>query len=63
MISAFILAALALFALIGVVGFLVCMVKDTSQLRRELRDMRIRDEKLRRYNMAAFKGTKDRFLS
>lgn len=27
------------------------------------RDRRIRDEKLARYNVTAFRGTKDRFLS
>lgn len=28
---------------------------------RERRDMRIRDHKLNRYNMAAFRGSKDRY--
>jgi hypothetical protein len=56
------LLAIACFIVVGLLTFAIRLLVDMARKRRLLRDLRIRDEQLRRYNMAAFTGTKDRFL-
>jgi hypothetical protein len=58
---------LAIFVFCGLIALFIAWlfldwVLQKNAKAREVRSMRIRDEQLRRYNITAFRGTKDRFL-